>query len=421
MSARLHLVRTVSLRVALAATAIVAVVYVAVSAVVLLISERNLTGEVDSRLTGALTRISHEPFRLRAQPFRDLPGTPRFGPVLLIWQVFPDGVVSSPDTTASLPSSARNVAGPRTVSIGGTDVRVAGTTLPDAHLVVGQTMDTVAQSRANVLRAELIVGPILLVAVFLGALAIGRRVASPIELARQRQMEFTADASHELRTPLSVIEAQTDLALAQDHDAAWNRRAFERIDVESARIRRLVEDLLWLARFDATRAHPDAEHVDVGVLARQAADRFASVAEARQLSLRARTAPESLVVTAPPEWLDRLLGVLLDNACKYSPENGVVEVTVGVEGGRVRLRVDDSGPGIPVAERTRIFDRFHRAADGTAGGAGLGLAIANAVVTATGGRWEVGDSPSGGASMAVSWPRSLSGPREPAAVPAPTH
>jgi two-component system, OmpR family, sensor histidine kinase CiaH len=420
MSARLHLVRTVSVRVALAATAIVAAVYVVVSGVVLLISDRNLTAEVDGRLTGAITRISHEPFRLHATPFRDLPGTPRFGPVLLIWQVLPDGVVSSPDTTAALPDSVRTVSAPRTVSIGGTDVRVAGTTLADEHLVVGQTMDSVAQARANVLRAELIVGPILLVAVFLGALAIGRRVAQPIELARQRQLEFTADASHELRTPLSVIEAQTDLALAQDHDAAWNRRAFERIDVESARIRHLVEDLLWLARFDATRAHPDAEHVDVGVLARQAVDRFASVAEARHLTLRVRTAPESLVVTAPPEWLDRLFGVLLDNACKYSPVDGAVDVTVSTDGGRVRLRVDDSGPGIPVAERTRIFDRFHRASDGGPGGAGLGLAIANAVVTATGGRWEVGDSPAGGASMSVSWPRGLSGPREPAAVPSPT-
>ena len=419
MSARLHVVRTASLRVALAATAIVAAVYLAISAVVILIADRNLTSEVDGRLANSLSRISTEPFRLHVEPFRELPGTPRFGPILLIWQVLPDGVVSSPNTSASLPAAVRSVGAPQTTSIGGTDVRVAGTMVGDTRVVVGQTMDQVAQARSTVLRAELIVGPILLAAVFLGALAIGRRVAAPVELARQRQMEFTADASHELRTPLSVIEAQTDLALAQEHDPAWNRRAFERISTESERIRRLVEDMLWLARFDATQAHPNAELVDVGVLARQAVDRFTSVAEARRIALRLRAASEPLVVTAPPEWLDRLLGVLLDNACKYSPEQGQVEVSVQGEGSRIRLRVDDSGPGIPADQRTRIFDRFHRASD-RPGGAGLGLAIANAVVSATGGRWEVGDSPAGGASMSVSWPRALAGPRESAGMPSPT-
>jgi len=417
---RLHRVRAESMRVALIATAIVAVVYVAISAVVLLLAERNQVSDVDARLSSALARFSNEPFRLSRPPSQvgELPGAPRFGAPLLLWTVGPNGMVSSPNTTASLPSDAQGTTAARTVSVGGTDVRIAGTSVGGVHLVVGQTMDNVAQTRSNVLRAELIVGPILLAAVFAGALAIGRRVASPIELARQRQMEFTADASHELRTPLSVIEAQTNLALRQEHDTAWNTTAFQRIDRESKRIRRLVEDLLWLARFDATQAQPNAEHVDVGVLAAQGVDRFAGVAEARHLALRVRTSGEALVVHAPPEWLDRLLGVLLDNACKYSPEQGSVDVGVRAEGGRIRLSVEDTGPGIPAGERPRIFDRFHRATD-SPGGAGLGLAIADAVVRATGGRWEIGDSPSGGAAMTVTWPRALSGPREAAPVASP--
>ena len=413
----LHRVRAAAMRVALAATAIVAAVYVVISAFVLLVVQHNLTSNVDTRLSGSLSRFAAEPFRLQSISFlRDFPGTPRFGPILLVWVVSADGSVHSPVTGVSLPSADRDVTGPRTVSLGGTEVRMAGADLGSDHLVVAQSMDSVSSALANVLRAELIVGPILLAAVFLGALTIGRRVAAPIELARQRQMEFTADASHELRTPLSVIEAQTGLALAQDHDVAWNRRAFERIDVESKRIRHLVEDLLWLARFDATQAQPGAEPVDVGVLAAQAVDRFATVAEARRLQLRVRTGAGSLVVVAPPEWLDRLLGVLLDNACKYSPEGGDVEVSVRAEGNRVQLAVEDSGPGIPAAERARVFDRFHRASE-QPGGAGLGLAIADAVVRATGGRWEIGESASGGASMAVTWPRGLGDPREPVVVP----
>jgi signal transduction histidine kinase len=95
--------------------------------------------------------------------------------------------------------------------------------------------------------------------------------------------------------------------------------------------------------------------------------------------------------------------VLVDNACRYSPDGGSVEVSVVTGEGRVRLAVDDSGPGIPPAERSQIFDRFHRA-NSKPGGAGLGLAIGNAIVTATGGRWEVTESQAGGARMAVHWP-----------------
>ncbi len=229
---------------------------------------------------------------------------------------------------------------------------------------------------------------------FIGAVAVGRRVATPIELARRRQLEFTADASHELRTPLSVIEAQTSLALTAERSVDWYRTAFQRVDLESQRMRRLLDDLLWLARFDATRAQPDAEPVDLGVLAAQTADRFGVVAETRRLTLDLRIPPDSLVVTGPPEWLDRLLGVLLDNACKYSPEGGTVTLSVAAERNRIAVTVDDAGPGIPEAERARIFDRFHRATD-TSGGAGLGLAIADAIVRATGGRWRVGSAPVG--------------------------
>jgi signal transduction histidine kinase len=261
--------------------------------------------------------------------------------------------------------------------------------------------------------AEIGIGCALLIVVFLGALAIGRRVALPIDRARRRQLEFTADASHELRTPLSVIEAQTSLALARARDGTWDANAFGRIDSELRRTRRLVDDMLWLARFDSTGGQPNAEPVDVGVLAAQTADRFGAVAEARhqKLTVDNAAAEEGAIVSASPEWLDRLLGVLLDNASKYSPEGGSIVVTVAGEGRRVRVSVDDSGPGIPVDERARVFDRFHRATDAP-GGAGLGLAIADAIVRATGGRWTIGTSPDGGASISVSWPRSVLRHRE---------
>jgi signal transduction histidine kinase len=114
-------------------------------------------------------------------------------------------------------------------------------------------------------------------------------------------------------------------------------------------------------------------------------------------------------VRAPLEWIDRLLGVLIDNACRYSPVGGEVTVTAGVAGPLARVMVDDNGPGIPEQERHRLFNRFHRAT-AQPGGAGLGLAIADAIVRSTNGRWLIMHSPTGGAHMEVAWQRSAPHP-----------
>jgi hypothetical protein len=393
-------VRRLSIRVALTATALVAVVYLIVAAAVVGIVTSNLTGQVDQRLVSTLQHAATPPDHGPGGGVPEGPGDRPYGPQVLVWLVHPDGKVET-HVNAGLPASALDVTGPETVSINNTPVRLAGMDLTASdgtyHLVVGQDVTDVNRAQSTLVTAELIIGPILLALVFFGAVAIGRRVATPIELARRRQLEFTADASHELRTPLSVIEAHTSLALTGDRDADWYRTAFEHVDDESKRMRRLLDDLLWLARFDATQGVPNGEPVEI-----------------RRLRLEVAAGSGSLVVTAPPEWLDRLLGVLLDNACKYSPDGGAIRVSVSTEGGRVQLMVDDAGPGIPADERSRIFDRFHRASEAK-GGAGLGLAIADAIVRATNGRWRIDASPAGGASMSVSWPRAFSGPRETAA------
>ena len=437
----LRRVRVAATRVALVSTAIVAAVYLVIAVVVVLIVSAREASEVDAQLSQALAAST-------AGGTRQSGGTS--GSPLWYWFVATDGteVVCDPQAQLQactvptsgneLPALAQGVgATPQTFTIAGDAFRIIGaditppvqyqvpitvdpvTELPIyervtlVRMVIGQSLSGVGSAEGNLILAETIVGPVLLLAVFLGALTIGRRVAAPIEEARVRQMEFTADASHELRTPLSVIEAQTSLALAQPREVAWYHSAFQRVQGESARMRRLVEDLLWLARFDTTRDRTQAEHVDLAVLAHMAADRFTAVAEANSVRLTVRTPPVPLVLHAPPDWLDRLLGVLLDNACKYVPEGGTIDVAVWPDGNRIRLSVDDSGPGIPLEERAHIFDRFRRATD-LPGGAGLGLAIANSVVSATGGRWQIGDSPAGGASMGVSWPRSLSGSPGPA-------
>lgn len=400
-------VRSTSIRVALAATGIVGAAYLLVCVVIVGLVTVNLTRQIDTRLVDSLARIENGP-RPNGRAFDAPPGGRPFGPVLLVWTIEPDGTVLSNTSNAALPAVAVTTSAPTTVTVNGIEVRIAGVETSIGHVIVGQTLEPVSQAQSTVVTAELLIAPLLLIIVFLGAVAIGRRVAAPIESARRRQMEFTADASHELRTPLSVIEAQTTLALAQDRPAEWYRTAFGRIGRESTRMRGLVEDMLWLARFDAAQGNPVSEPVDLGILAAGAVDRFASVAETRGLDLSLDVASGTHVITAPPEWLDRLLGVLVDNACRYAADRGHVKVAVRSEEARVVLSVDDDGPGIADDQREQIFDRFHRATQ-TPGGSGLGLAIGNAIVHATGGRWRIGRSASGGASMAVVWPRSFKG------------
>ena len=402
---------------ALAAAGIVGGLYLLIALAVVLIVTHNLTSNVDGTLSRWLTSMAAD----RAGISRGYPGpagAPRFQAPVLWWMYHPDGNYDDSSAEAqgiNLPVSPQSIKDPQTITVSGTDLRIRGGPVGDDWAVVGQDMTSVDQARSNLIFAEVLIGPVLLIVVFLGALAIGRRVASPIEQARQRQMDFTANASHELRTPLAVIQAQTSLALAQPRNADWYQHAFAQVNLESQRMRHLVDELLWLARFEAMPRSSKAEPVDVGVMAEQAVDRFGAVAEAKHQRLTIRLSGDSQVIAASPEWLDHLIGVLLDNACKYMPDGGSIEVRVAAEGNRVTLAVEDSGPGIPPERRSQVFDRFRRATD-QPGGAGLGLAIADAIVRATSGRWDVGSAPAGGASMAVTWPRLLGRPASTRAV-----
>ena len=170
-----------------------------------------------------------------------------------------------------------------------------------------------------------------------------------MELARRRQLEFTADASHELRTPLSVIEAEVSLSLTGPRSGSDYRATLGRIGRESQRLRDIVEDLLWLARFDSEPPAPG----------RPAGGRGGDRLGVRQSLLCRGAAPRHrpLVrnegqgqpwINAPPEWVDRLTAVLVDNACRYAGEGGTVQIAVA----------GDREPGQP--ERGRQWPR-HRA------------------------------------------------------------
>jgi signal transduction histidine kinase len=270
-------------------------------------------------------------------------------------------------------------------------------------LVAGESIAQINRVSGALMTPELIFGLALLMVMFVGSLIIGLRASAPLELVRRRQAEFTADASHELRTPLSVIEAEVDLALTRSRTPDEYRSVLRRVAGEGRRLRRIVDDLLWLARVDDRGMEIAADTtVDLTEIARTCTDRFQAVAATNGVTLSFDDAHEPLCVHAEAEWVDRLIGVLIDNACKFAGIGGLATVGVQAMGNRVNLQVDDNGPGIPTDQRTLIMDRFHRA-DEDRPGTGLGLAIADSVVRATNGSWQISDSPLGGARMRVTW------------------
>lgn len=386
-----HIVRT-----ALAAAAVVGLLLVALCTGVDLLVTHNLRASTATRLTTALTRLAAD---VPQGPLEE----PDFDEPIAAWRIDAAGrVVETSLGAPGLPPSLTHAGAPQDAAVGGTDFLVAGAPVAGGRLVVGESLASVSRATGTIVIAELVIGPALLLAVFAGALLVGRRATAPIQRARRRQLEFTADASHELRTPLSVIEAETSLALSRAHDPGTQSAALQHVLAESRVMRRMIDDMLWLARFDSSPARPRSETVDLSTSVEVAADRFRAVAAQRGVRLEI-CAADAALLQAPPEWIDRLVGVLVDNACKYAPAGGVVRVSAGPAGGRSRLVVEDSGPGIPEAARSRIFDRFHREASG-GDGTGLGLAIGDAVVRATRGQWEIGQSALGGARMTVVWP-----------------
>jgi signal transduction histidine kinase len=386
-----------ALRIALITTAVVAGAMVALCIAIDVIVAQTLHASATSRLTTELALLAHKP----GGPNLDEPDVD--DPVL-IWNVNKAGaIVASTAGAPALPAGAFGATAPSETQIGGADVLVAGVGIPSGRLIGAVSLGDESKTLTALTITEAVVGPVLLVLVFAGAFVVGRQTAGPIERARRRQLEFTADASHELRTPLAVIEAETSLALANLESGGTEDATLHRVADETHRMRTIVEDLLWLARFDALPPDPVTEPVDLTTAAEVGAQRFVPIAEHARLHLEHSGDRVTLaLVDAPADWIDRLIGVLLDNACRYTPAGGTVSISAVRQRDHVRLTVTDTGPGIPLERRARIFERFRRGTS-EGDGAGLGLAIGNAIVEATRGRWHITDMPGGGTSVGVVW------------------
>jgi two-component system OmpR family sensor kinase len=229
--------------------------------------------------------------------------------------------------------------------------------------------------------------------------AFKERSASNARLRR-----FVADASHELRTPLTSIRGYSEMlrrgASESPADADLARR---RIEEESIRMTGLVDDMLVLARLDQGRPL-EQDPVDLQAIATDAVADARAVAPQREIKL---VSPGPVVVNGDDTRLRQVLGNLVRNALVHTPSQTPIDVKLSTEDSIARLSVADHGPGLPAEDADRIFEPFYRADPSRSrdsGGAGLGLSIVSAVVTAHGGRVSVHQTEGGGATFEVELP-----------------
>jgi two-component system, OmpR family, sensor kinase len=322
---------------------------------------------------------------------------------------------------------------------------------------VGEPLATVAHAQAGVARAFILAGVLALAGALLGAYLIGTRISRPLRRmaavaarvdagdlhprihdpggespevrvltdafnhmldrltdAFSAQRAFVADASHELRTPLTVIAGQLEVLAAQPDPPAQEVRRVERlVRAEIARVGRLVDDLLLLARMEQTELL-QLEKIELAPLVGELWDGMSLLAQRR---FELAPVPRG-VLLADPDRLAQALRNLVRNAIDHTaPERGIVRMRVEpVARGRVRFLVEDDGPGIPPDQRDRVFERFHRtdaARDRASGGTGLGLAIVRAIAEAHGGSVTAGRSPEGGARVVLELTRFSAAPPRP--------
>jgi two-component system OmpR family sensor kinase len=313
---------------------------------------------------------------------------------------------------------------------------------------VGEPLATVAHAQRGVARAFILAGLLALAVALLASLVLGARLSRPLrqmaavaarvdagdlyprihDPGRQGaevkvladafnhmldrlteafagQRAFVADASHELRTPLTVIRGQIEVLASQSNPSGEEVRRVERlVQAEIARVSRLVDDLLLLAKTEQTE-FLRVQEIDLPSFVGELWDGTSLVANRR---FELGPVPRGML-RADPDRLAQALRNLLGNAIDHTAEeHGLVRMLVEPgPGGRVRFLVQDDGPGIPVDQRDRVFGRFYRtdaARDRASGGTGLGLAIVRAIADAHGGRATATVSPEGGACIELELP-----------------
>jgi signal transduction histidine kinase len=237
-----------------------------------------------------------------------------------------------------------------------------------------------------------------------GSFLTGKSI-EPVERTMNYMRRFMADAAHELRTPLTVLRSRAEVALARDAAPSPSRDALLAIEREAARLGRIVEDLLLLARSDAGATAPPLQAVFLDDVVSDAVSAASPLAERGGVSLRLDQFEEARVM-GDSALLHQLVMILVDNAIKFTPEGGSVDVSVTRGADGALLSVCDTGAGIPAEQLPHVFERFFRgdASRARGEGAGLGLSIAQWIADVHGAKIGMQSEPGRGTTVEVRFP-----------------
>jgi two-component system, OmpR family, phosphate regulon sensor histidine kinase PhoR len=231
-----------------------------------------------------------------------------------------------------------------------------------------------------------------------------------LKRADRIRRDFVANVSHELRTPLTAIRGYVEALLDEAPGEGPSRKFLDIIERHAARMERLVRDLLRLARLDAGQETLDLAECPVAPLFEDVQADLAPLIERRGHQVTMRVEPGAEAVRADPAKLHDVIRNLVENAVHHTPDRTVIQLSSEPNGDAIRLKVADSGPGIPQTDRQRVFERFYRVDKARArgaeegGGTGLGLAIVKHLVGLHAGRVEVSDREGGGTVVTVTLP-----------------
>jgi signal transduction histidine kinase len=238
--------------------------------------------------------------------------------------------------------------------------------------------------------------------------SMSKKAMIPIQRAYKQQQQFLADASHELRTPLSIMNTSLDVIELENEEvfSPYTKEVLSDMKEEVGWMSRMVQHLLMLARSDSGSVQFEMASFDLVPKVRQWVQSFEALAKKKQISIQTEF-PEMMVVTGDIERIKQVVYIILDNAMKYTPEEGSVDVVLEMNPKQWSLSIRDTGVGIPEEEKQRIFDRFYRMEKHRSrgeGSAGLGLSIAKWIVEAHQGSIEVVSVVSKGSTFIVKIP-----------------
>ncbi len=232
------------------------------------------------------------------------------------------------------------------------------------------------------------------------------RTLAPVQAIQERQEQFTADVSHELRIPLSILNGEIEVALKKKRTMQEYHHTLSSAREETERLRRLVEDLLLLTRMEQGTPTGTREEVDLTDLIMQVRGSLEPQRQEKQLTIHVIPAEESLVIIGQELLLRHLLFNLLENAIKYTPEQGTITITIAREKHDGLVTIKDTGIGMAPNHQARIFDRFYRidSARSETPGYGLGLALVKKIVTLHNGNIQVHSVLRQGTTFVLSFP-----------------